>query len=344
MTVSERLFSEPWEFEFFEAVRLLEVLYPGRTPPGEQADPEREAVRLKSIISFVFAASEIQSLKKPETEDSPALMMVNLFSVGGVRGPLPQADSDRVIEQSYLKNPAFGEFLDMFHHRILSLLVRMRKLHHPSYIAGPPHQGPVAPYLYALFGMGTPAMRDRLQMPQRSLLLYSGLLAQHPRSSSGLECLLSDYYQTPARVSPPRGRWHELENHQLTRLGESGGNRELGRGAMLGTRVWNQQGRFEVALGPMSFRLFLDLLPRGSGYQPLCELIRFYSGPDLEFGFRLTLRAAEVPASRLGASRLGWTSWIRTRPFTHDDSQVRLSSRRPADPFAKLDLQSLLRS
>jgi type VI secretion system protein ImpH len=91
----------------------------------------------------------------------------------------------------------------------------------------------------------------------------------------------------------------------------------------------------------MSLPLFLDLLPRGNGYQPLCELIRFYCGPDLEFGFRLCLLAAEIPASRLGAARLGWTSWVRTRPFEHNDSQVHLSSRRPADPFAKLSMQSL---
>ena len=58
------------------------------------------------------------------------------------------------------------------------------------------------------------------------------------------------------------------------------------------------------------------------------QLIRFYAGDELDCDVRLTLKAAEVPGCRLGAGpRLGWSSWLRTKPFAADDSQVRLRTR-----------------
>ena len=338
-SVEEWLFAEPWEFEFFQAARLLELLYHQRVPPGEGVSPENETVRFRSTVTQVFPASEVQALRQPTEPGEPAEMTVNLSCLGGAAGPLPEGDSDRVIERTWRKDFATRDFLDLFHHRLLSLLVRTRKAHHPSYTALTPFEGPIARYLYAFFGMAPAELQDRTRVADRSLVFYSGILSQHPRSASGLEQLLSDYFQVPAKAKQLLGQWRNLEPDGWTAIGAAGRNRSLGQGAILGTRVWDQQGRFEVNLGPMELPTFLDLLPRGSGFEPLCQLTRFYAGPELEFGFRLTLRAAEVPGTRLGQSWLAWTSWLKTRPFQADDSQVRLTSRAPADPFARFRME-----
>jgi type VI secretion system protein ImpH len=329
--VADNLFAEPWQFEFFQAVRLLEILYPERSAPGEGADPDSEAVRLRSAVSFVFPASEVSAVAAPPDGDSPAQLTANLLGAGGARGPLPDADSDRVIERAWRKDFAMRDFLDIFHHRLLSLLVQSRKAYHPTYTGGPPQGTPIAAYAYALLGLGLPELRNRLRLSDRALLHYSGILARHPRSAIGLERLLADYFQTPVQVVQMCGRWLELDPEEWTVIGRGGRNRALGDGAHLGTAVWDQQGRFEVVLGPMNLGAFFDLLPLGSGYGPLCELTRFYAGPDQDFGFRLMLRAAEVPVAQLGSCRLGWTSWLKTRPFDRDDSQVRLSPRTLGD-------------
>ena len=340
-SVADWLFAEPWEFEFFQAVRLLELLYHDRIPPGEGHSPDREVVCFRSVVTQVFPASEVQALRKPDVAGEPVEMDANLVSLGGAAGPLPAADSDRVVEHSWRKDFAARDFLDLFHHRLLSLLVRTRKTHHPSYTALTPFDGPIARYLYAFFGLAPLELQGRTHVADRSLIFYSGILSQHPRSSSGLEQLLADYFQAPAKVTQLLGHWRNLEPGTWTAIGFGGRNRGLGEGAILGNRVWDQQGRFEVKLGPMPLRAFLDLLPRGSGFEPLCQLTRFYCGPDLEFNFRLTLRAAEVPEARLGQSWLGWTSWLKTTPFSADDSQVRLASRAPADPFARFRMEEI---
>ena len=104
----------------------------------------------------------------------------------------------------------------------------------------------------------------------------------------------------------------------------------IAESAIVGTQVWDQQGRFRLHLGPLYLHEFLDVLPIGRAFRPLCELTRFYAGQELDFDFVLTIRAPDVPEMRLSVTngpRLGWTSWLKTREVKADDSQVRLSPR-----------------
>jgi type VI secretion system protein ImpH len=316
------LFAEPWRFDFFQAVRLLERLRPDATAVGEGPDPSREAIRFVSRVGLEFAASEIQDLRPPDG-DQPPVMTVNFMGLAGLEGPLPRVDTERILERVRQKDTAFRDFLDIFNHRLISLMVRARKAHAPALSNGEPHQTPLAHYLQSLFGTGLRSLQNRMPVHERLLLHYAGILSQRPRSASGLERMLADYFGVSVRIRQLVGQWRNIEPEQCSRIGLSGRNQALGN-AVLGARYWDQQGGLEVELGPMTLPEFQDLLPAGKGYPTLCELTRFYLGNDCEFRFRLVLAAAEVPASRLGETRLRWTSWLKTRPFAADDSQVRL--------------------
>ena len=147
---------------------------------------------------------------------------------------------------------------------------------------------------------------------------------------AALESLLSDYFQVTVTGVPFCGQWHLLEDNQITAIGVSGQNRGLGRGVVLGTRIWDQEGKFEICLSPLTLEKFMDFLPLGDAFTPLCELTRFFAGTDLDFEIRLMLKGNEVPESRLGGPagpRLGWTSWLKTREFAAPYGEVRLSPR-----------------
>ncbi len=330
-SVEEWLLAEPWRFEYFQAIKILELLHPRRHAPAESSDPDTEIVRLRSRVTLEYPASEIQQLTPPADKYDLYTMYVNLLGLAGQYGPLPLPDTERIIDRVWRRDGAMRDFLDLFNHRLLSLLVKIRKAHHPSLTALEPQDSRSAFYLYSFFGLGNPGLRNRLGVPDRSLLYYCGLLAQHPRSASGLERFFTDYYGVRTQVQQLTGCWRYLEPDQMTNIGLSGQNQILGVSALLGSRYWDQQGRFEVTLGPLRFRVFSDFLPIGTAFKSLTELTRFYAGVEAEFTFRLVLRAKQVPETRLGKnSRLGWTSWLKTKPFTSDDSQVRLFGRRIA--------------
>jgi type VI secretion system protein ImpH len=126
----------------------------------------------------------------------------------------------------------------------------------------------------------------------------------------------------PVLVCQLEGAWRNIDRTEQTVLGKHGRNAVLGNGAVLGSKVWDQQGSIEIELGPLSFARFQHFLPGAPGYAAIVELSRFYVGVELEIRFRLVLAASEIPSLNLGTARLGYTSWLKTRPARSDDSQV----------------------
>jgi type VI secretion system protein ImpH len=326
--VADLLFEAGERFDFYQAVKLLERLRPGCASVGEGIEPGREAVRFASNVRLSFPAGDVAEVRRPRSPDAPAEMVVNFMGLAGHFGPLPAPYTELILERVWRKDTALRDFLDLFNHRLVSLMYRVRKQHRIALAAAPPDQGPVARALLALIGLGTPGLRERMRVRDRALLLYAGLLAQQRRSMAGLERLLGHYFDAPVRGRQLVGRWLPLDEDQRTALGVTGRNQHLGQGAVLGRRAWDQQGAFVLHLGPLALSEFLAFLPTGSRFRPLCELTRFYVRREFHFTVRLTLRAADVPALRLGLRyrrRLGWTTWLKTRPFPADDSQVHLS-------------------
>ena len=185
-------------------------------------------------------------------------------------------------------------------------------------------------YVFDLIGMGTKGLRGRLEVGDGALLFYAGLFAQRPRSASALTNLLCDYFDVPVQVVEHIGRWLKIPDQSRTRLGTNETCNTLGRTTTVGTRVWDQQTKFRLRVGPMLLSQFRRFLPTGSAFHPLIEITRFFVGQELEFEVQLVLKADEVPLCQLGqrgetAPRLGWSTWLLDKRRTKDADDVVLS-------------------
>jgi type VI secretion system protein ImpH len=318
-SVRDWLVDEPFKFEFYQAVRLLEAFQPLALLPGETHQPAREAVRFRSAVDFDFPASEIEKL---DWSNGTPRLTVNFFGLAGALGPLPQAYTEMLLEALAKKDPAAIDFLDIFNNRLIMLLYRARQIHQPALTARSPDLGATAGHLFSCIGLGIPVVKRSLGFPASSLLQYSGLFARSIRTAAGLESLLSDYFCVAVRVHQFVGMWREIDRSQWTTLGLSGQNNLLGSQTALGKRAWDQAGCILVTMGPLDLPAFSSFLPGTPKFQLLSKLLRFYLGIGRQARARLVLKNTGVPQSRLGRSRLGLTSFLLAHAKTHDNRQV----------------------
>ncbi|HEV7516248.1 MAG TPA: type VI secretion system baseplate subunit TssG, partial [Thermoanaerobaculia bacterium] len=145
--LEELLFAEPFRFEFYQAVKLLEMLAPDAKPVAEGSEPEAEAVRFRSRVGLDFPASEIDLLSRAANAGPgasalsplpPPEMVINFLGLAGVLGPLPLPVTELVVERVWHRDTALRDFLDLFNHRLVSILARARKRYRPAVTARPP--------------------------------------------------------------------------------------------------------------------------------------------------------------------------------------------------------------
>lgn len=322
-----RLLREPYRWGFFQAVRLLQAFDRPQARVGQDGPPREEVVRFGAEASLAFPASEILELD-PAAEAGPARMQVRFMGLTGPQGALPRHYTALVIERLRRKDTTLADFLDLLNHRLVSLFYRAWEKYRPHLGIEPGADDPLSRYLFSFFGLGTRGLRGRLAVRDRALLFYTGLLAQQPRSATGLVALLGDYFgDVPVHVEQFVGQWLALDPESLTVLRPWGGNNRLGVDAVVGSRVWHTQSRFRVVLGPMTYRRFSAFLPPGAASREARELVRFFVGLEFDYEFRLVLGRDEVPPCQLGstgpeATRLGWSTWLTSRPRTADADDV----------------------
>jgi type VI secretion system protein ImpH len=349
-SLAGRLFRDGPEFDFFQAVRLLQRIYPDRKPVGRDAQPLTEVVRFRAHLSLAFPPSAVHVVEPP-LDDRPMARLIQTFlGLTGPSGVLPRHYTQLLLDLGRdVKGPerrSLGDWLALFDHRLVSLFYRAWE----KYRFWVPYERGEAflrepdaftAAVFSLIGLGLTALRGRLRValpphedePERplakiddlALLYYSGLLAQRPPSAAGLEALLSDYFGLPIAVRQFQGQWLALERADQTCLGAHG---RVGVDAVAGSRVWDVQSGFRIRLGPIRLNRFEEFLPdrapapgRKSLFL-LAQLARLYVGPDLDFDVQLVLDATEVPACVLGGAgfgaRLGWNTWLISRRRQQD--------------------------
>jgi type VI secretion system protein ImpH len=331
-TPLQAFFQKPFEIGFFQAVRVLRRLLPGRKPVGRFSPPASETARFVAHPSLAFPASEIQELALPPDDHSPATMKVNFMGLSSPQGVLPTPYTELILERAQRKDTALRDFLDLFNHRLISFFYRAWEKHHffVSYELGEPDS--VSPLMMSLLGLGTEGLATRQLVPDQALIFYSGLLTQKPRSAQNLKQLLTDYFHVTVEIEQFVGTWVPLQQIDQTVLDDSESPMQrLGFGAVVGDEVWDQQSTVRVKLGPLTREQYVSFLPReeSPAFRDLKAILKFWANNELDFEVQLILQSGQTPAfdfdKEYGGERLlGWTTWITNRPMERDPGEATL--------------------
>jgi len=308
-----------------------------------------------------FPASQIHDLYPVSKENgSPPLMTVAFIGLTGPSGVLPTHYSELVIEETRADGDEgpLGAFLDMFHHRLISLFYRAWERNHPHLSPNPEARASFHGYLLALIGESLDSTNDPHPVESLRLLRHTGLWAQKRRSAEGLRILLLDRLNHTDEPVGNRGnpieveiipfvpRWILVDEERRLTLRRSEAGSGIGQGAILGSRARDWQGRFRVRIGPLTVSQFRRLQPpprsrnprsEPSTFRELVEIIWRYVGPEFSFEIVLVLRADEIPPCQfdrdLTEPVLG-RCWLTTRTPDQDVEAIFPAPTRHSDTGA----------
>ncbi len=316
--VRTALHEQPHGFSFFQAVRLLEALTPGATPLGDALRPREEAVNFCVRPGFAFPPSDIAGLTK-KTEGAPASMAVAFLGLIGPSGVLPLWYNELARERNQKKDFSLTAFLDIFHHRLLSLFYLSWKKFRFSANFRRDCRDRLSRSLLSLMGLGTDGLTERLGVHAEDVVHFGGLLSRTIPSAGALERVIAYFAGTQTRVEQFVPRQIPLGPEDQTQLGTA--NARLGVDALCGGWVWDRQSAFRVHLGPMAYRQFVQFLPTGRLSRIVGSIARYATGIEYDCDLRIILRRTEVPPCILGSPEcrplLGWSTWVISPGVEH---------------------------
>jgi len=334
----ERLLNHAVEFDFFQAVWLLERYYSGDgTAVGQRGPVSDEILRFRPSVSMGFPATDLCRMvpyRQRASSDPSYMLEVAFLGLYGVSTPLPLhyavdvlrgaepalIGADEAADEAEQAGRPPGsspvrDFLDVFHHRLISLFFRSWMKYRFERAFTIPQRDAITGYLRLLGGQPPTSDADTLGVSPMRLLRYLGALTQHPHSASTLEGLLCDYWDDkPVSVGQFVGRWVAIDAADQNRLGAA--NASLGMDLTVGEQVFDLAGRFKIRVGPVDWETFRSFVPGGSRFQQTQALTRFYCSDPLAFVIEVVLKPGAVPETQLTsderAGALGLTSWART--------------------------------
>lgn len=321
--------TDPYGRDFFASVRRIECAHAPKPRVGLSIALTDDPVRFGQEGTLDFASSTI-SIVQTRKGARPERILVRFFGLLGPNGPLPLHITEYIRQRERnAHDPTPARFLDVIHHRLLSLFYRAWALNQPTVSYDRPDDDRFKVYIGSLAGRGMDSLRDRDNVPDEAKLHFAGHLANLTKHADGLRQTIEDYFQVRTDLAQFVGEWFKLPDDALCKVGRSRETGLMGRNIIVGSSIWDCQQKFRLRLGAMGLRDFERFLPTGRSFPVLVDWVKNYAGLAYLWDCQLILKKEEIPRTQLGrGTRLGWTSWIGSKP--HDRDADNLVLRPPA--------------
>lgn len=308
----ERLLEDGKSLPFEGVVRVLQESHHQHKPVGFDGPPRTEAIRFKQNPSLGFAASDLAGVRRVADDGSGFRgfeIVTNFLGLAGVDSPLPPAYLEAFLHEAEDEPDSLMiGLLDLFHHRLVSLLARVltKYRHAGTYRADGSDR--LSDRIAELAGG---AADPNLDAGLRAR--FAGVFMQQARSEAQIESVLGSWFDDVAiSVDSCVPRWVQVPADQRLRVGQA--NHQLGVDAVLGEFIRDASSTFAITVGPLDDRQFNEFLPNGQAAAELRSLLAQSEVDSLGVRVQLILddevRPARLSTDPDQAAALGWSSWL----------------------------------
>lgn len=303
-----RIREAPWKFGFISLMRRLGAVHANQPRIGLAGRPRQEAFRLGQAAALSFAPREIAELA-----EHPAGPLIRLYGLGllGPHGPLPLHFTEMVRERKENHHDGtLADFLDIFHHRYLTLMYRAWAQSQAAAGLDRPDEETFSAYIARLTGHDPCEIRASA-LPAHARLAASPHLSRDARHPDGLAQTLARFFAVPVQLQEFVMHWIPIDEADRSCLGVPRPSSVMGVGALAGEAVPDRQNKFRLVIGPLDLDQYLRFTPQGKDLPVLVEWVRGFVGFEFVWEVELRVRRDSAPPTRLeDRQRLGWSTWL----------------------------------
>lgn len=329
MSILDDIEREPYRFDFFSVLRMLEREATELPRIGDNAVLSTEIIRLSQDPYFEFPASNFASFTRNGGGWQATVRFLGQF---GPQGALPLSLTEEAFGWLLKRDVAFPRFVDIVSSRFLQLFFRAWADARPIAQHERPDADRFGDYVGAHIGIASRHLRNLDSVADEHKRAFAGLIGAKAKSASRLRSYLSGLFGVKVEVEEFVGSYLKLERGDQSRLGAR--QSTLGTDLFVGAAVFSVQDRIRVRIYAESLGQYLDFLPSGRRSKELVDAVYFYVGDELEWDVELALPIKDVIPTSLtssprrngeeksadaakaatrqspGLGMLGWTTWV----------------------------------
>jgi len=279
---------------------------------GGDGPLDSEAIRFRHDPALSFNPSDVTGARVVSREPLRVEMTTSFLGLTGSASPLPVHFAEELLDEE--GGATQRAFLDLFHHRLLSLLYRGVIKYQLASEATDVGTDAWVRRLLSLAGVDAVTQRETLD--HRTVLMLMPALVSARRSPSALASALrfvlaSDLRGAKVEVEPFVGEWAALDERDRCRLGRR--NCRLGMEIVLGARVFDVASKFRIKIGPVDSGAFRRLGAGTPLRAKIDAVIALFVNDLLSYEIAVTVdetRGRLVLSSRGEGARLGVDAWL----------------------------------
>ncbi len=311
----DQIIEDPQSFDLMQSISLLErnAVSNGFSQVGVK-DNRAEAIRFSGKISLIFEASDLSLVKRDSVNGSAYLVQSPIMVLLGTGGAMPEPFTELVMYRNSIKDYSTSEFLDIFHHKFLSLFYLARKKRYQGLNWESADKSIVAKASNLLGSLGRGKKRNQ-EKGEVHWIRHVGLLCGVPRSMVGLLSLLKDRFGFDEIDGEQFvGCWYKLEPEDISVLDKSLKAPILGKNAVLGKKIWDQTAGIKLSIKNLSWNAVKKFSPGGEEYLPMKKIIQRYLSRDIRVQVSLKPKKSQIKNLKISNNSdnfLGFSSWIK---------------------------------
>jgi len=332
----EELLKHSKEFDFFEAVRRIDQATPENPRTGQGTRCSDERIRFAQDPSLSFAPTSITDFQV-NTRSDAARMLVSFFGLLGPNGPMQLQFTEYVRMRSRNNlDPTIQRFLDIFHHRLISLFYRAWSLNEQAVSYDRRDEDSFSRYVGSLIGLDMDEKAKETSVPYYAKLYWSGRFFSTSRNADGLHAILQDFFDIPVKIEEFIGTNIPIPRQYYCKMGRDVENATIGQNAVVGAFSYTTTEKFKIIFGPLDLENFERMLPGQDSFKRLHDWVNNYLSKPLLWEVQYILKADEVPKTKLGHyGQLGATTWLKSKPFKNDSLEPVIQSTTRITEFIK---------